>query len=46
MTKSIDSSMGVARRGRMLLALAWGFVGLPLAWGVLETLKKSISLFR
>ena len=29
----------------MKLALAWLAVGLPLAWGVVETLKKAMALF-
>jgi hypothetical protein len=28
------------------LALAWGFVGIPLAWGVLETLANALKLFQ
>ncbi len=28
------------------LALAWLGVGLPLAWGVLETLSKALALFQ
>ena len=28
------------------LALAWGFVGIPLAWGVLQTIANAMSLFR
>jgi hypothetical protein len=27
------------------LALAWLAVGIPLAWGVVETLKKALALF-
>jgi hypothetical protein len=27
------------------LALAWLAVGLPLVWGVVETLKKAMALF-
>jgi hypothetical protein len=27
------------------LALAWLAVGLPLAWGVVMTLKKAVALF-
>jgi hypothetical protein len=27
------------------LILAWGFVGIPLAWGVLETLQNAMKLF-
>ena len=28
------------------LALAWGLVGIPLAWGVIETLLNALKLFR
>ncbi len=28
------------------LVLAWGFVGIPLAWGVLQTLRNALKLFR
>lgn len=28
------------------LALAWGFVGIPLALGVLETILNSLKLFQ
>ena len=27
------------------LVLAWGFVGIPLAWGVSQTFIKSLALF-
>jgi len=27
------------------LALAWGFVGIPLAWGVIQTLINAMKLF-
>jgi hypothetical protein len=27
------------------LALAWGFVGIPLAWGVYNTLVSAMKLF-
>ncbi len=27
------------------LLLAWGFVGIPLAWGVLQTLNNAMKLF-
>jgi len=33
--------------GTMLkLVLAWGFVGIPLAWGVLQTLQNAMKLFQ
>jgi hypothetical protein len=28
------------------LVLAWGFVTIPLAWGVVETLLNALKLFR
>ncbi len=28
------------------LILAWSFVGIPLLWGVLETLRNALKLFR
>jgi hypothetical protein len=46
MEEPIENSKARASRVMLLLALAWGFVGIPLAWGVFETLKKSMSLFR
>jgi hypothetical protein len=27
------------------LVLAWGFVGIPLAWGVIETVMNAMKLF-
>jgi hypothetical protein len=28
------------------LALAWGFVGIPLAWGVVQTLLNAVKAFQ
>jgi hypothetical protein len=28
------------------LILAWGFVGIPLAWGVVQTVENAVKLFR
>jgi hypothetical protein len=28
------------------LVLAWGFVGIPLTWGVLQTLLNAMKLFQ
>ena len=28
------------------IALAWGFVGIPLLWGVLQTLTNAMKLFQ
>ena len=35
-----DSSM------KLKVALAWGFVGIPLLWGVLQTLNNAMKLFQ
>jgi hypothetical protein len=35
-----DSSM------KLKLGLAWGFVGIPLLWGVLQTLSNAMKLFQ
>jgi hypothetical protein len=28
------------------LILAWGFVGIPLTWGVIETIASALKLFQ
>jgi len=28
------------------LVLAWGFVGIPLAWGVMQTIANAMTLFQ
>jgi len=28
------------------LVLSWGFVGIPLVWGVLQTLSNAMKLFQ
>jgi hypothetical protein len=35
-----------APRSTGLLIFSWLFVGLPLAWGVVQTLLKAMALFR
>ncbi len=35
-----DSSM------TLKLVLAWGFVGIPLTWGVIQTLINAMKLFQ
>jgi hypothetical protein len=37
--KSFDSM-------KLKLVLAWCFVGIPLAWGVLQTIANAAALFR
>ena len=39
-TQNQDSSM------KLKLFLAWGFVGIPLLWGVLQTLSNAMKLFQ
>jgi hypothetical protein len=39
-TTNKDSSMALK------LALAWGFVGIPLGWGVIQTLINAMKLFQ
>ena len=33
-------------RTTLQLILAWGFVGIPLAWGVIQTLQNAMKLFQ
>ena len=36
----------MASNNGLKLVLAWGFVGIPLAWGVYETLLNALKLFQ
>ncbi len=40
MATQTDASM------KLKLILAWGFVGIPLAWGVIETINNAMKLFQ
>lgn len=40
MATQTDSSM------KTKLILAWGFVGIPLAWGVIQTVTNAMKLFQ
>jgi len=40
MAAKTDSAMALK------VALAWGFVGIPLAWGVIQTLINAMKLFQ
>jgi hypothetical protein len=42
-TANADSGSHATNVGK--LALAWLAVGLPLLWGVVETLRKAMALF-
>ena len=33
-------------RDALMLTLAWLAVGLPLLWGVVQTIEKTLALFR
>ena len=35
-----------APNNALKLALAWGFVGIPLVWGVVQTLVNAIKAFQ
>jgi hypothetical protein len=43
MEASMDNANGTTS---LHLVLAWGFVGIPLAWGVIETLLSALKLFQ
>ena len=34
------------RSTTLKLVLAWGFVGIPLAWGVMQTIANAMKLFQ
>jgi len=36
----------MASNNGLKLVLAWGFVGIPLTWGVVETLLNALKLFQ
>jgi hypothetical protein len=40
-----DNRAPAAARNGLKLALAWGFVGVPLIWGVVQTLLNAIKAF-
>jgi len=41
-----DTSRSGSPAAKLNLLLAWTVVGVPLAWGVSQVLKKSLDLFR
>ena len=41
-----DGQATVGAGNTLLLVISWLWVGIPLAWGVLETLQTSLALFR
>ena len=38
--------VGLASYGLLHLVLAWGFVGIPLGWGVIQTVINALKLFQ
>ena len=40
------STIGTEETSPLQLLLAWGFVGIPLAWGVIQTLINAMKLFQ
>jgi hypothetical protein len=41
-----EANRSPAAAGRLLLILAWSAVGIPLLWGVVQTIEKALPLFR
>jgi hypothetical protein len=41
----MTQSSAEASGNEIKLVLAWGFVGIPLAWGVIETVINALQLF-
>jgi len=42
----MNSSQNVQSGNVVQLVLAWSFVGIPLVWGVLQTLANALKLFQ
>jgi len=40
-----QTSAQTSTGNRIKLVLAWGFVGIPLVWGVIQTLVNAIKAF-
>lgn len=40
------SSVEPSRTGWLTVALAWILVGVPLAWGIFQTVRKASLLFK
>jgi hypothetical protein len=39
-------SMQEPQSNALKLILAWGFVGIPLAWGIVRTVTNALKLFQ
>jgi hypothetical protein len=44
--QSASASSKAENSGKLSVILAWTFVLVPLAWGVTQTLIKSVAIFR
>ncbi len=44
-TRPTDKSEAAGGNSKGLLIFAWLYVGIPLAWGVVQTVIKSMALF-
>ena len=43
---AMQSTPAHSSRNGVKLVLAWGFVGIPLVWGVVQTLLNAIKAFQ
>ena len=43
---SNDNEWRASQGSRVLVAIAWTLVGVPLAWGIWKTLQKAAVLFQ
>lgn len=43
---NMNNAAGESSGNGLKLLLAWGFVGIPLLWGVLQTLDNALKLFK
>jgi hypothetical protein len=41
-----DSENASTSENALKLVLAWSLVGIPLVWGILQTLKNALKLFQ
>ena len=41
-----NSDSASAQGNALKLVLAWSLVGIPLVWGILQTLKNALKLFQ
>ncbi|MGA3037002.1 MAG: hypothetical protein ABSE64_05905 [Vulcanimicrobiaceae bacterium] len=42
----LEERSGAASNNTVMLYLAWLWVGIPLAWGVADTIKNATKLFQ